>query len=59
VPIGTRDVIVKDPDRGERREGVAVRYNEVTELTISLAEARPARDAFPLPPLARVGPLNR
>ena len=59
VPIGTRDVLVKHPDHGERRSAVGVRYNEVTALRLNLGEtARPSQDAYPLPPQARVGPLN-
>jgi hypothetical protein len=47
MPIGTRDVVVKHPDRGERRSAVTVRYNEVTTLRLSLAEmVRPPHDAF-------------
>ena len=59
MPIGTRDVVVKHPDRGERRSAVTVRYNEITTLRLNLGEmVRPPQEAFPLPPQARVGPLT-
>jgi hypothetical protein len=59
MPIGTRDVVVKHSDRAERRSAVTVRYNEVTTLRLNLGETvRPPQEAFPLPPLARVGPLT-
>lgn len=57
VPIGTRDVVVRHPDRGERREAVEVQYNSITELSVEFPDPPdPSRDLFPLPPLARVGP---
>jgi hypothetical protein len=59
VPIGTRDVVVRRPDGGERRQAVEVRYNETAQLSISLETAHPAGNPFPLPPLARIGPLTR
>jgi CheY-like chemotaxis protein len=36
VPIGTREILVRHPDFGERRETVEVRFDVPTELTIEL-----------------------
>jgi len=51
VPIGTRAVLIRHPELGERRVGVEVRYDETTEVTVDLSPTR--SDAFPLPPIAR------
>jgi hypothetical protein len=35
VPIGTREILVRHPDLGERREYVEVRYGEVADVNIT------------------------
>jgi hypothetical protein len=34
VPIGTREIVVRHPDFGERRETVEVRYGQTTEVSL-------------------------
>jgi hypothetical protein len=38
VPIGTREIVCRHPDFGERREVVEVRYGEVTAVSVPLRE---------------------
>jgi hypothetical protein len=35
VPIGTREILVRHPELGERRESVEVRYGEIVEVNIT------------------------
>jgi len=35
VPIGTREIVVRHPDLGERKEYVEIRYGEVAEVNIT------------------------
>jgi hypothetical protein len=35
VPIGTRDIVVKDPNGGERRQSVEVKYGQTTEVSLA------------------------
>ena len=58
VPIGTREIVVRHPDIGERREIVEVRHGETTHASILRREASPAA-AFPLPRLDQPGPPVR
>jgi hypothetical protein len=53
VPIGTRGIEVRHPELGERRMGVEIRYDVVTEAAMPLEPARAPADAFPLPSLSR------
>jgi hypothetical protein len=59
VPIGTREIVVRHPALGERREYVEVRYGEVAEVSINLGERIDPRPAFPLPSLADPAPQIR
>jgi hypothetical protein len=60
VPIGTREVLVRHPELGERREGVEVRYGEITEVRVTPGRpAAPSGNPYPLPSLARSGPEIR
>ena len=52
VAIGTREVVVKDPAFGERRESVEVKYGETAELTVM-----PAAAGSTAPP--RLAPLSQ
>jgi hypothetical protein len=54
VPIGTREVVVRHPDLGERRAAVEVRYGEVAEVSVNLREAELPPDAFAWPKGRRV-----
>lgn len=58
VQIGTREVVVRHPDLGERRETVEVRYGETTQITIARRENTPG-NAYPLPRLDQAGPPVR
>lgn len=59
VPIGTREIVVRHPDLGERREIVEVRYGETTQATIARREDTAPGNAFPLPRLNQRGPPVR
>ena len=54
VPIGTREVVVRHPDLGERREAVEVRYGETAQVSVSLQGRDLPANAFPLPPGQRL-----
>ena len=57
VPIGTREVIVKHPDLGERRQSVEVTSGKPVELSVVFeGAAHPARTALAplsMPPARR------
>ena len=55
VPIGTREIVVRHPDLGERREAVEVRFGVVTEVNIARREALDPRELYPLPSLGQPG----
>jgi hypothetical protein len=55
VSIGTREIVVRHPDLGERREFVEVRFGEVTEVSVARREAIDPREAYPLPSLGQPG----
>jgi hypothetical protein len=59
VPIGTREVVVRHPALGERREYLEVRYGEVAEVDINRDEIIDPSTAYPLPRLADPGPQIR
>jgi hypothetical protein len=57
VPIGTRDVVVKDPAFGERRESVEVKFGETAALTMMPAGAAAEPAVSPrLAPLSQYHP---
>jgi hypothetical protein len=58
VQIGTREIVVRHPDLGERRETVEVRYGRTTVVTI-VRPAATAGNPFPLPRLGQPGPPIR
>jgi hypothetical protein len=49
MPLGTREVLVRHPQLGERRVHVEVKYGGVTEAQIPLRDAAPAVDPPSLP----------
>ena len=54
VPIGTREVVARHGELGERRQVVEVRYGVTTSVAIDLRmPGGLSQEAFPLPPLAR------
>jgi hypothetical protein len=55
VPIGTRGIVVKDPNGGERRQAVEVKYGETTE--VSLAPQAGGADGSSAAP--RLAPLSQ
>lgn len=59
VPIGTREVVVRHPDLGERREYVEVRHGETAQVTIRRRESVDPATAYPLPRLGQPGPPIR
>jgi hypothetical protein len=57
VEIGTREVLVRHPSRGEKRQSVEVRNGEPAVITIDLDTAPPTgADAVGLPPVMPSGP---
>lgn len=54
IPIGTREVVVKDPSFGERRESVEVKYGETAELTLMPGVPNTEPQETP-----RLAPLNQ
>jgi hypothetical protein len=48
VPLGSREIVVRHPDLGERREFVDVRYGEIAEVSIRPREG-PGSGATPDP----------
>lgn len=56
VPIGTREILVRHPDLGERREYVEIRYGEVAEVNINRREVL---NPGALPRLDQPGPRIR
>jgi len=55
VPIGTREIVVRDPEGAEKRQVVEVKLGEVVEL--SLTPETVIGDSSPAPP--RLAPLSR
>lgn len=55
VPIGTREILVRHPALGERREYVEVRYGEIAEVSINRRETVDPATAYPLPRLDQPG----
>ena len=49
VPLGTREVVVRHPEFGERRQVVEVRYGETAQATLLRRVDVPRDKAFPLP----------
>jgi hypothetical protein len=49
VPLGTREVVVRHPEFGERRQIVEVRYGETAQVTLLRRVDVPRDKAFPLP----------
>lgn len=60
VPIGTRDVLVRHPDLGERRQSVEVRFARRTDLTLTIgSRTSPGEAIKQLPPLSAPYPRTR
>jgi hypothetical protein len=59
VPIGTREIVVRHPDLGERRSIVEVRYGERTRVMMLPSAGATRSNAFPLPRLDQRGPAIR
>jgi hypothetical protein len=55
VPIGTREIIVRDSAGGERRQAVEVKYGDAAE--VSLTPEPVTGDTLPATP--RLAPLSR
>src|SRR6185503_19042437 len=56
VPIGTREVVVKDPNGGEVRRAVEVKYGDTTEVALALPQ-RGSGDGSQSAP--RLAPLSQ
>jgi hypothetical protein len=56
VPLGTREVIVRHPQFGERRTALVVKSGVLNEVTLTLGGAAPA-NPYPLPSLSAPGPV--
>jgi hypothetical protein len=54
VPIGTREVLVRHPELGQRAESVEVTAGRTSRVTLTLA----SREANPAPPTPRLAPLS-
>ena len=55
IPIGTREVVVRHPQLGERRVTVIVRAGRVNEVAVAFGTPTTA-NPYPLPSLAAPGP---
>jgi hypothetical protein len=55
VPIGTREIVVKDPNGGDTRRVVEVKYGETTEVTLGA----PANDSDRSGAAPRLAPLSQ
>jgi hypothetical protein len=52
VPIGTREIVVKDPNGGEVRRAVEVKYGDTTEVALALPQSGSGNGSAPAPHLA-------
>jgi hypothetical protein len=59
VPIGTREIVVRHPELGERRSIVEVRYGETARVMMLPSAGATPSNAFPLPRLDQRGPAIR
>jgi hypothetical protein len=59
VPIGTREVLVRHPQLGDRRQGVEVKHDQQTDATLLFEKPPDPRALYPLPPLNTPGPRIR
>ena len=59
IPIGTREVTVRHPQFGERRQSVEVMGDRRTELTVVLEGSSAARTQPKLAPLSMPPPATR
>jgi hypothetical protein len=56
VPLGTREVIVRHPVHGERKQTVEVTYGTTTQLALPQGEAAAALPATPAEAASRLAP---
>jgi hypothetical protein len=59
VPIGTREVLVRHPQLGDQRQGVEVKHDQQTDVTLLFERPPDRRDLYPLPSLSTPGPRIR
>jgi hypothetical protein len=56
IPIGTREIIVRHPELGEGRATLEVKFDQLSEVTITLAQRTAARTMPRLAPLSASPP---
>jgi hypothetical protein len=60
VPIGTRDVAVRDGSRGQKQQAVEVKYGETTQIALMPETAGDTAPGIPrLAPLSQAMPGKR